>query len=66
MTDDRRPLGLPVFSAPHTDAPAVPDRRPLPPIDRALFLPPPGQEAPAAADRRPLATGGLTFSEPTA
>ncbi|MEV8097107.1 hypothetical protein [Kitasatospora sp. NPDC085879] len=62
MNDDRRPLGLPVFSAPDTDAPVAPDRRPLPAVDRALFLPPPGQEPEPAPERRPLSAGGLTFS----
>ncbi|WP_078661602.1 hypothetical protein [Streptomyces sp. NRRL B-24484] len=63
MSDDRRPLGLPEFSAPATDRPEAADRRPLPPVDRALFLPPPGTEQPAPAPvRRTLADGGLTFS----
>ncbi|MEV6205679.1 hypothetical protein [Kitasatospora sp. NPDC051914] len=63
MNDDRRPLGMPVFSASATDAVDAPDRRPLPPIDRALFLPPPASEPTVPAPgRRPLADGGLTFS----
>ncbi|MEV6207308.1 hypothetical protein [Kitasatospora sp. NPDC051914] len=63
MSDDRRQLGLPEFSAPATDRPAAAGRRTLPPVGRALFLPPPATEPPAPAPaRRPLADGGLTFS----
>ncbi|MEW1914717.1 hypothetical protein AB0442_41170 [Kitasatospora sp. NPDC085895] len=63
MKEDRRPLGLPEFSAPATDRPTGTGRRPLPPVDRALFLPPLAAEPPAPAPaRRPLADGGLLFS----
>jgi hypothetical protein len=56
-------LGLPEFSAPATDRPVTADRRSLPPVDRALFLPPPAADEPDPASvRRPLAEGGLTFS----
>jgi hypothetical protein len=63
VSDDRRPLGLPAFSAPAVDRPEAGARRPLPPVDRALFAPPPatGPTGPAPT-RRPLAEGGLTFS----
>ncbi|WP_354644567.1 hypothetical protein [Kitasatospora camelliae] len=63
MNEDRRPLGLPAFSASSVDRPITPGRRPVPTVDRALFLPPPSEEpsAPAPA-RRPLSGGGLTFS----
>ncbi|MFC5645155.1 hypothetical protein [Kitasatospora cinereorecta] len=62
MSRDRRPLGLPEFSEPATDRPAT-DRRPLPPIDRALFLPPPATEPPTPTTaRRPLTAGALPFS----
>ncbi|MEV7180325.1 hypothetical protein [Kitasatospora sp. NPDC093679] len=63
MNGDRRPLGLPEFSAPATDRPDPAERRPLLPVDRDLFLPPPSTEQPAPEPaRRPLADGGLTFS----
>ncbi|MFJ1708508.1 hypothetical protein [Kitasatospora sp. NPDC088346] len=60
---DRRPLGLPVFSADASDRPAVPGPRPLPLLDRALFLPPPSDEPQSSAPaRRPLADRGPLFS----
>ncbi|MEV8099306.1 hypothetical protein [Kitasatospora sp. NPDC085879] len=63
MSDDRRPLGLPEFSALTTDRPQAADRRPLAPVDRTLFLPPPNTDQPDPTPaRRPLADGGLTFS----
>ena len=60
---ERRPLGLPTFSQPLAPVPA-PDRRRLPPVDRAVFQAPPTAvvEQPALA-RRVLAAGGLTFSD---
>ncbi|MCP2311748.1 MULTISPECIES: hypothetical protein [Kitasatospora] len=63
MSDDRRPLGQPEFSEPATDLPTAGDRRPAPPMDRPLFLPPADGEpvAPAMA-RRPLSGGGPNFS----
>ncbi|MEV7181910.1 hypothetical protein [Kitasatospora sp. NPDC093679] len=66
MKHDRRPPGLPEFSAPVTDRPTDTGRVLLPPVDRALFLPPPAAEPPApAAARRPLVGGGLVFSSGT-
>ncbi|MFC5646781.1 hypothetical protein [Kitasatospora cinereorecta] len=63
MSDDRRPLGLPEFSEPATDRPTAGERRPAPPADGSLFLPPADAEpAVPAPVRRPLAGGGLTFS----
>ncbi|GAB2702294.1 hypothetical protein [Kitasatospora kifunensis] len=38
MTADRRPVGLPSFSAPAADAPAQTEPRRLPPVERAVFL----------------------------
>ncbi|GAA2828704.1 hypothetical protein GCM10010441_61450 [Kitasatospora paracochleata] len=65
MTDQRRPLGLPNAAAPAAHRPATGDRRPLPPVDRSLFLPPaPEEPATAAPGRRRLAAGGLTFTTP--
>jgi hypothetical protein len=60
---DRRPLGLPEFSAPAADRPTAGDRRRPPQVDRALFLPPPSTELPVSPVRRQLAGGGLTFSD---
>ncbi|GJF33564.1 hypothetical protein KNE206_62640 [Kitasatospora sp. NE20-6] len=66
MSADRRPLGLPDFSAPAVDAP-VAGRRPLPPVDRALFLPPPVEEPVAERPaRRPLTVGAMAFRAPGA
>lgn len=63
MNGDRRPLGLPEVSTPATDRPAATERRALPPVDRALYLPPPATEPPSPAPaRRPLADGGVVFS----
>lgn len=66
MTDHRRSLGLPESSGSAADRPVTPAaRRALPPVDRALFLPPPTSEPPAPAPaRRVLAGGGLEFSSP--
>ncbi|WP_405435600.1 hypothetical protein OG373_02945 [Streptomyces avidinii] len=65
---DRRPLSLPVFSEPASDAPvpAQAGGRRLMPIEQgAYFRQPPGEPEPAPAPaRRPLAPGGLTFSDP--
>ncbi|MEV6551504.1 hypothetical protein AB0M57_22720 [Streptomyces sp. NPDC051597] len=63
---DRRPLSLPAFSEPASDAPLPAQaggRRPMPVEQGADFRQPPGEPAPAPA-RRPLAPVGLTFSDP--
>ncbi len=69
---DRRPLSLPAFSEPASDAPVPAQaggRRLMPVEQGADFRQPPGETetetepAPAPA-RRPLALGGLTFSDP--
>ncbi|WP_329572789.1 hypothetical protein [Kitasatospora sp. NBC_01266] len=67
MTTDRRPLGLPTFSEPATDAPAASgDRCRLPAQPQgADFREPPSEEIPAPpVVRRPLAVGGIAFSDP--
>ncbi|WP_079008782.1 hypothetical protein [Streptomyces sp. XY431] len=64
---DRRPLALPAFSAPTTDAPlpSQPGGRRLPVEQGADFRQPPGDTVPAPAPaRRRLSSGGLTFSDP--
>jgi hypothetical protein len=54
---------MPAFSAPAVDRPESGGRRPLPPVDRALFMPPPSTgPTDLAPARRPLADGGLVFS----
>ncbi|MDK1476936.1 hypothetical protein QNO07_26645 [Streptomyces sp. 549] len=63
---DRRPLSLPAFSEPVSDAPVPAQaggRRLMPVEQGADFRQPPAEPAPAPA-RRPLAPGGLTFSDP--
>ncbi|KQZ18754.1 hypothetical protein ASD51_28780 [Streptomyces sp. Root55] len=62
---DRRPLSLPAFSEPASDAPAPAraGRRLMPVEQGADFRQPPGEPAPASA-RRPLAPGGLASSDP--
>lgn len=63
---DRRPLSLPAFSEPASDAPVPAQaggRRLMPVEQGADFRQPPGEPEPAPA-RRPLAPGGLTFSDP--
>ncbi|MBT1188440.1 hypothetical protein HET69_31815 [Streptomyces sp. CJ_13] len=67
---DRRPLSLPAFSEPASDAP-VPahagGRRLMPVEQGADFRQPPGETEPEPAPapaRCPLAPGGLTFSDP--
>ncbi len=69
MTSDRRPLGLPTFSEPATDAPtttAGSARRPVEAIGQgADFRQPPGEEVPEPPTvRRPQAAGGVRFSDP--
>ncbi|MFI1281989.1 hypothetical protein [Streptomyces sp. NPDC020858] len=65
---DRRPLSLPAFSEPASDAPVPAQaggRRLMPVEQGADFRQPPGEPEPAPAPaRRPLAPGGLTFSDP--
>ncbi|MEU9097985.1 hypothetical protein [Streptomyces sp. NPDC048361] len=63
---DRRPLSLPVFSEPASDAPVraqAGGRRMMPVEQGADFRQPPGEPVPVPA-RRPFAPGGLTFSDP--
>ncbi|MFE2738613.1 hypothetical protein [Streptomyces sp. NPDC059349] len=64
---DRRPLSLPAFSEPASDAPVPAQaggRRLMPVEQGADFRQPPGEPEPAPAPaRRPLAPGGLTFSD---
>ncbi|AWZ04597.1 MULTISPECIES: hypothetical protein [unclassified Streptomyces] len=67
---DRRPLSLPAFSEPASDAP-VPARaggRRLVPVEQgADFRQPPGEAEPEPAPapaRRPLAPGSPAFSDP--
>ena len=64
---DRRPLSLPAFSEPASDAPvpAQAGGRRMPVEQGADFRQPPGETEPAPAPaRRPLAPRGLTFSDP--
>lgn len=65
---DRRPLSLPAFSKPVSDAPVPAQaggRQLMPEEQGANFRQPPGETEPAPAPaRRPLAPGGLTFSDP--
>ncbi|OEJ21271.1 hypothetical protein BGM19_37355 [Streptomyces agglomeratus] len=65
---DRRPLSLPAFSEPASDAPVPAQaggRRLMPVEQGADFRQPPRETEPAPAPaRRPLAPGGLTFSDP--
>ncbi|MGW2543450.1 hypothetical protein ACWC5I_21845 [Kitasatospora sp. NPDC001574] len=65
---DRRPLSLPAFSEPASDAPvsAQSGGRQLPPVEQgADFRQPPGETEPASVPaRRLLVPGGLTFSDP--
>ncbi|MFD4907759.1 hypothetical protein [Kitasatospora purpeofusca] len=65
---DRRPLSLPVFSEPASEAPAPArsgGRRLLPLEQGADFRQPPGETVPAPAPAlRSPAPGGLTFSDP--
>ncbi|MFD3518394.1 hypothetical protein [Streptomyces sp. NPDC058657] len=69
MTDPR-PISLPVFSEPASDAPVPAQaggRRLMPIAQGADFRQPPGETEPEPAParaRRPLAPGGLTFSDP--
>lgn len=61
-----RPLSLPAFSEPASDAPVPAQaggRRLMPVEQGADFRQPRGEPEPAPA-RRPLAPGGLTFSDP--
>ncbi|MFD9082953.1 hypothetical protein [Streptomyces erythrochromogenes] len=65
---DRRPLSLPAFFEPASDAPipAQAGGRQLMPVEQgADFRLPPSETEPVPAPaRRPLAPGGLTFSDP--
>ncbi|MBT2379699.1 hypothetical protein AMK21_32065 [Streptomyces sp. CB00316] len=65
---DRRPLSLPAFSEPASDAPVPAQaggRRLMPVEQGADFRQPPGETEPAPAPARcPLAPGGRTFSDP--
>ncbi|MFZ3467552.1 hypothetical protein ACODT3_39640 [Streptomyces sp. 4.24] len=67
---DRRPLSLPAFSEPASDAPVPAQaggRRLMPVEQGADFRQPPGEPEPAPAPapaRRPLAPGSPTFSDP--
>ncbi len=71
---DRRPLSLPAFSEPASDAPVPAQaggRRLLPVEQGADFRQPPGETEPGPAPapapapaRDPLAPAGLAFSDP--
>ncbi|MFG2591264.1 hypothetical protein [Streptomyces sp. NPDC048438] len=67
---DHRPLSLPAFSDPASDAPVPAQaggRRLMPVEQGADFRQPRGETEPELAPapaRRPLAPGGLTFSHP--